>query len=139
MFQVLFDKSMKYFILLVKISVGCSLKCYHNRKFYNVHPPKVDVCNPRYYNNGTSCATIKLINQHGELVTIIGCYFKMKEPKGVLEYLKNEDIIPGWTVRTYPANYTTCEEDLCNASESFRKTFSVLTITDVLVIFNNFF
>ena len=128
---------MKNFILLVvffsTISVGYSLKCYvcasanvNGQKVECVEPVQ-QTCDPTFYSNGTSCATITY-DVLGNSVTYRGCYFKMKEPEGMLSY------------GIYAANYKTCYEDLCNnRSESFKKNFNVLAVTGVLFIFSQLF
>merc|ERR1712183_117474 len=133
--KVLLDQFMKNFILFVvlfsTISVGYSLKCYVCASA-NVNGQKVEcepveqTCVAGLFINGTSCATITY-NVLGNSVTYKGCYFKMKEPEGMLTY------------GVYPANYKTCYDDLCNGSESFKKNFNVLVVTGVLFIFAQLF
>merc|ERR1712119_97303 len=80
--------------------------------------------------NGTSCATITY-ELLGNSATYRGCYYKMKEPEGVISYS-----VGGFNIA---ATYKSCDEDLCNGSESFKKNFNVLAITGVLFIFSQLF
>ena len=124
---------MKIFILFFcTLNVGYSLKCYLCVSL-NANGEKVEcepveqTCDATFYFNGTSCATITY-ELLGNSATYSGCYFKMKEPEGMLSY------------GIYAANYKTCYEDLCNnRSESFKKNFNVLAITGVLYIFSQLF
>ena len=153
---------MKYFILLAvlfsTISVVYSfenkiLKCYYNRGFFSEGYVEKENCTHVFSNNGTSCAIIRYIDDRGILTTKYGCYFKMKEPKGMIDY--EPDVRPSNSPPTYPANYTSCEEDLCNeyekseeyeiietyfnGSENFGKNFSLWAITAVSFILSFLF
>ena len=127
---------MKIFILFFcTLNVGYSLKCYLCVSL-NANGEKVEcepveqTCDATFYFNGTSCATITYELSENS-ATYRGCYFKMKEPEGTISYSVGSFNIA--------STYKSCDEDLCNGSESFKKNFNVLAITGVLYIFSQLF
>ena len=117
-------------VLFCTINVGYSLKCYNCRSSnFNGHKeecePIVETCDTKIFNNGTSCITITY-ETSGITGTYKGCYYKMKQPTGVLSSGSQRFIIKDY--------YTTCDGELCNASENLKKSFNVCAIAGVLFV-----
>ena len=130
------NKTMKHLMLLLVLfctmSVGYSLKCYlcgsANGNEVECGPTE-QTCDTLIFSNGTSCVTINY-QIYGNSVTYKGCYFKMKEKEGMLNYGAGVNVA---------ATYTSCDEDLCNGSENVHKKFNIFAITGVLFVLTKLF
>ena len=89
----------------------------------------IEICDNNAWYNGTSCASITY-NVLGITTTYRGCYYKMPQNTGSLNFGLN-----GLDVQ---ATYKTCDNDLCNGSESLKNSFSVMVITFILFMFSHF-